>query len=388
MAAVLFAELVVGPAAPAWAQRWRAEPEADPEFREQKKKRGQEEGGPIAQPEAESPEAERPPSESEQQIGETPVEPEAEQEPEPRTQGMQIGASSARRSAPVESGDLLETRIVVRVKSAPLAAFLDSISAQAKINFIITEGLEEKRITAFLQGVTVREALQILLEMKGLTYQRIGKSNTYVVSPRAKGTTNRITRIYTLSFIPLMDMAQGSAGGADQQAGSSGGGGGGGGSSMPGLGAALGGSGSGPAAGGSQQQGGISILGVIKSVLSKEHGALAVDARTNALIITDVPEVFPQVEQILAELDKKSPQIMIEAQIVEIDSDRAQNLGLEWGGANGELGIFQGPIRDTTFPLNLPKNLSNTHIFDPLNNVVSAVGQGAAGGAPAGAGGA
>ncbi|MEK7746926.1 MAG: secretin N-terminal domain-containing protein, partial [Elusimicrobiota bacterium] len=334
-----------------------------------------------------SAEAERPPSESEQQIGETPMEPEAEQEPaaDSRTQGMQIGASSARRSASVESGDLLETRIVVRVKSAPLAAFLDSISAQAKINFIITEGLEEKRITAFLQGVTVREALQILLEMKGLTYQRIGKSNTYVVSPRAKGTTNRITRIYTLSFIPLMDMAQGS-GGADQSAGSSGGGGGGG-ASMPGLGAALGGAGSGPAAGGSQQQGGISILGVIKSVLSKEHGALAVDARTNALIITDVPEVFPQVEQILAELDKKSPQIMIEAQIVEIDSDRAQNLGLEWGGANGELGIFQGPIRDTTFPLNLPKNLSNTHIFDPLNNVVSAVGQGAAGGATAGEGG-
>ena len=293
MVAILLAELALGSAAPAWAQRRRAEPEADPEFREQKKKRGAEEGGPIAQPEAESPEAERRPSESEQQIGETPVEPEAEQEPEPRTQGMQIGASSARRSAPAESGDLLETRIVVRVKSAPLAAFLDSISAQAKINFIITEGLEEKRITAFLQGVTVREALQILLEMKGLTYQRIGKSNTYVVLPRAKGTTNRITRIYTLSFIPLMDMTQGSTGGADQPFGSSGGGGGGG-ASMPGLGAALGGAGSAPAAGGSQQQGGVSILGVIKSVLSKEHGALAVDARTNALIITDVPRYSPR----------------------------------------------------------------------------------------------
>ena len=71
----------------------------------------------------------------------------------------------------------------VRVKGAPLATFLDTISAQAKVNFIITEGLEAERVTAFLQNVTVREALQVLLEIKGLTYQQIGKSNTYVVTP-------------------------------------------------------------------------------------------------------------------------------------------------------------------------------------------------------------
>ena len=49
---------------------------------------------------------------------------------------------------------------------------------------------------------------------------------------------------------------------------------------------------------------GSAILSVIKSVLTKQ-GKIAVDARTNKLIITDVPEVFPQVESILAELDIK-----------------------------------------------------------------------------------
>ncbi len=39
-------------------------------------------------------------------------------------------------------------RVTVRVKGAPLATFLDTISAQAKVNFIITEGLESKRVTA------------------------------------------------------------------------------------------------------------------------------------------------------------------------------------------------------------------------------------------------
>jgi type II secretory pathway component GspD/PulD (secretin) len=120
----------------------------------------------------------------------------------------------------------------------------------------------------------------------------------------------------------------------------------------------------------------ISVSRIICTVLSKE-GDIELEPRTNSLIVTDIPEVFPQVEQIIAELDKKAPQVMIEAQIVEIDSTRTRNLGFEWGGPNGELGTFTGGARDTTFPLNLPQNLGNTHFFDPLNpagGIISSLG--------------
>src|SRR6185295_1855683 len=92
------------------------------------------------------------------------------------------------------------------------------------------------------------------------------------------------------------------------------------------------------------------ILGVIQSALSAA-GKIAVDPRTNSLIITDVSDTFPKVEQLLAELDKKAPQVMFEAQIVEIDTTRAQQLGIEWGGTNGELASFTGPSRTTDWPL-------------------------------------
>jgi type II secretory pathway component GspD/PulD (secretin) len=98
----------------------------------------------------------------------------------------------------------LDARVSVRVKEAPLAAFLDTISAQAKIKFIITEGLETKKITAFLQNVTVRDALQDLLQIKGLSYQQIGTSNTDIVTPRSKQSENLLTRIYPLDYIPLI----------------------------------------------------------------------------------------------------------------------------------------------------------------------------------------
>jgi type II secretory pathway component GspD/PulD (secretin) len=341
----------------ALAQRRRAEPEANPSFQQQAPAPG---GGPVSEAEPAAP------------SGGGAAEPDEPASPR-SVQGVQIGASAPARSGGTASLAPLDMRVTVRVKGAPLATFLDTISAQAKVNFIITEGLESKRVTAFLQNVTVREALQVLLEIKGLTYQQIGKSNTYVVTPRSKQVENLITRIYTLSFIPLIPLTGDTGSTAGPAGGSAGGGGGGGGASAPSAAAV-----SDPSkpSGGGQATSEVSIINVIHSVLSKS-GHVEIEPRTNALIVTDIPEVFPQVEQIIAELDKKAPQVLIEAQIVEIDSQRTRELGFEWGGPNGELGTFTGGVRDTTFPLNLGQDLGKTRFFDPLAGVTSTIGGGA-----------
>jgi type II secretory pathway component GspD/PulD (secretin) len=348
---------------PAFAQRRQAEPEASPDFQNSMKVK--DDGGPVSGGETVSEPASSgagAPSDAAAGGDEKLVE-------SRNVQGVQIGAASAAKPAAASATATLETRVTVRVKGAPLATFLDTISAQAKVNFIITEGLEQKRVTAFLQNVTVREALQVLLEIKGLTYQQIGTSNTYVVTQRSKQAENLVTRIYSLSFISLIPLA------GDELVGDAGGG-----FAKPSPAAsAEGGGGQKPCASKNQK---ISVTRVICTVLSKA-GDIEVEPRMNSLIVTDIPEVFPQVEQIIAELDKKAPQVMIEAQIVEIDSDRTRNLGFEWGGANGELGTFTGGQRDTSFPLNLPQNLGNTHLFDPLapGGIISSLGSSGAGAA-------
>ena len=273
---------------------------------------------------------------------------------------VRIGALPKPTLAAAAAVSLMETRVTVRVKGAPLATFLETISAQSKINFILAEGLDQKRITAYLQNVTVREALQVLLEIRGLSYQRIGKSNTYIVAPRS-AKLHVITRVYTLSYIPLI--ALGSA--SSEQAAVT---------PFPRAGGAAdlsGGTDLGGAAGGSQPaEPEIGIINVIRSVLTPKIGSISLEPRTNALVVTDIPEVFPQVEQIIAELDIKAPQVMIEAQIVEIDSTRARDLGLEWGGANGELASFRGGARELGFPLAIGSPLK---FFDPVNNIVASI---------------
>jgi type II secretory pathway component GspD/PulD (secretin) len=109
-----------------------------------------------------------------------------------------------------------------------------------------------------------------------------------------------------------------------------------------------GGIGGGISAGGSSGGGGDSqsaILDIIKSVLTKQ-GKISIDGRTNKLIITDVAEVFPQVENILAELDVKAPQILIEAQIVEVSKASGFDVGFTWGGEKGEFGSFTAGTKE------------------------------------------
>ncbi|MCK4936820.1 MAG: hypothetical protein KAR84_08190, partial [Elusimicrobiales bacterium] len=240
-----------------------------------------------------------------------------------------------------ESVSLLDKKIgPINLKNAPVSTFLNLITAQSKVGFIISDGVEKKKITAFLRRTTVREALELLLRVKGLTYQRIGKSNTYIVSRRRSTAPVLITKVYTLNYIPLIPIASA----ADDMSAIT---------PQDVSTVAEGGRSDGGQGGKNNvgEDGGVAIIKIIRSVLSKKYGKLAADSRTNALVITDIPEVFPQVEQIISELDIKAPQILIESQVVEINTDRLNELGIEWGGARGEMAYFAGPARLTDYGL-------------------------------------
>lgn len=78
----------------------------------------------------------------------------------------------------------LDSRVTVDVRQAPMATFLDTLSAQAKVNFILTEGFEGKKVTAFLHDVTIKEALDVVGQTNGIGYRRVGKSNTFIIAAK------------------------------------------------------------------------------------------------------------------------------------------------------------------------------------------------------------
>ncbi|MGL4250338.1 MAG: GspD family T2SS secretin variant ExeD [Aeromonas sp.] len=63
--------------------------------------------------------------------------------------------------------------------------------------------------------------------------------------------------------------------------------------------------------------------------------AISADETTNALVITAQPDVMSELEQVIAKLDIRRAQVLVEAIIVEMQDNDGLNLGVQWGNANG-----------------------------------------------------
>ncbi len=69
--------------------------------------------------------------------------------------------------------------------------------------------------------------------------------------------------------------------------------------------------------------------GIIEDLLT-ERGQINVDTASNKLIISDVPTQFQTIEKVIDELDKQTPQILIEMQILEKEANKGENIGIKW----------------------------------------------------------
>jgi type IV pilus assembly protein PilQ len=93
------------------------------------------------------------------------------------------------------------------------------------------------------------------------------------------------------------------------------------------------------------------ITAVLKSIMSR-RGDIVIDSRTNTLIIREIPTFLPAVLQLIDNLDTATPQVMIEARIVETTKTLGRSLGINWG-FNGVADVAHGNTTNLVFPNNL-----------------------------------
>ena len=72
------------------------------------------------------------------------------------------------------------------------------------------------------------------------------------------------------------------------------------------------------------------VVPTIKKFLS-QRGDVISDDRTNAVIISDIPNVIPQLDRLLTQLDRKTQEVEIEARVVAATRSFARDIGTQFG---------------------------------------------------------
>lgn len=90
---------------------------------------------------------------------------------------------------------------------------------------------------------------------------------------------------------------------------------------------------------------------LLKDYITKDRGSVSFDTRTNNLIVKDTMEAIERIAKIIETLDTQTPQILIEAKVVEASENFKKEIGLQDGIGFGydpitpqaDLGTNEGP---------------------------------------------
>ncbi len=183
-------------------------------------------------------------------------------------------------------------KIDLDFKDADIHNLLRLLADVGAVNVVIPDNIKAK-VTVRLKRVPWDQALEVILASKGLWYRREG--NLYRVAPRKELDTedeNEANRIKMLagSEAPEPEVFTMNYGDA------------------------------------------LLLRTQLRSLLSPK-GDLRMDRRTNSLIINDLRANRRRIISVLRRLDTQTPQIQVEARIVEARSTYVRQIGVQWGGS-------------------------------------------------------
>src|SRR5579884_36305 len=214
-------------------------------------------------------------------------------------------------------------------RNAELKDVLRALGQENHLNIIISDDVDGK-LTLSFREVSFEEALDSILKINNLTSFREGDIIRVMKSPFGEGEADLATKIIPIHFASAKEMQES-----------------------------------------------------IKGLLTKK-GNVTVDVRTNALVVRDYAWNMAKINEVVKDLDSKTPQVMIEARIVEVNSNFTRELGIQWGGKVLEMG--SGGVLTVTGARRGTTPTSTTPGFDALTGGVGLSGNNLAVNLPAAVG--
>jgi type IV pilus assembly protein PilQ len=187
-------------------------------------------------------------------------------------------ATSATTASKGQMGKLdqsSQTIDILEFKEVDIKDVLRQLAKQYDLNIIFSESVSGV-VTVQLKDVTIDEALDAIISINGFVYTK--KNGVIkVTTAQEAGKEGKQTKVFRLNN-------------ADATA----------------------------------------LKTSLQKVISSD-GSVEVDVRSNSLIVTDVPRVINDVDQMIKEsLDSITPQVLIEARFIEATAGTTEKLGVDW----------------------------------------------------------
>jgi type IV pilus assembly protein PilQ len=199
-------------------------------------------------------------------------------------------------------------RISINVREIPIPDLLNMIADTSGFNIIIDQGISTiPPLTLTLTNVPWDQALDTIMNLSKLVAQK--SSNILIMKTLATASKEKedelkavalkegleplVTRIFLINYANLLDISK-----------------------------------------------------IVKDYMTPTRSTLQSDDRTNSLIVKDTVESIERIKKIIETLDTQTPQILIEAKVVEATESYSKRLGLERGVTFGydPVGVAQTPL--------------------------------------------
>jgi type IV pilus assembly protein PilQ len=96
----------------------------------------------------------------------------------------------------------------------------------------------------------------------------------------------------------------------------------------------------------------------------KPIGTSSVDDRTNTIIVTDISESVKRIKEVIQKIDTVTPQVVIEARVVEANATFSREIGFDWGTITVEAFKIGGALKtgpSTLTANNIPSTFTNNN---------------------------
>ena len=217
-------------------------------------------------------------------------------------------------------------------QDAALKDILKILSIQSGLNFISSEGVENRKITLYLDKVAIKEAMDKLFKANNLAYELDRDSNIFIVKDLGKPQVETVTKVFYLKYATVSSSSLMKEKARAIQTTASG---------------TTSGTSSGTSGTSTTAEGEAGITEVVKKLLS-EHGSVIEDFRTNSLIVSDTANRMPVISQTIAALDVPVAQVILEVEMLDVSKNAVDTIGFKFGqtpltaiitGATAQLGF-------------------------------------------------